>query len=815
MELTRRLFLEGVSGSGLAIAAPVAFLDGPAEKSARARLLLDRGWRFHLGHAADEAKDFGFGRYQRTFAKAGWGTADAARADFDDRAWAEISVPHDWAAGLPFAEPAGPVPAEQADMAAAHGFKAIGRDFPQNSVGWYRLALPIDPARRSGRYWLEFDGVFRDSIVFINNYVVAREESGYAPFTVDITDFLNDDAKPDFLAVRVDASLGEGWFYEGAGLYRDVHLVHAGDVHVAPWGVRVRAAVEGGRVDSAVELANRSAAVSAGLVRQKVFGPDGGIVATMPDAPFRLEVGRTAIVEALGAVPDAALWSCDAPNLYRLVTEIVIDGAVRDRCETRFGFRTTVFDPERGFLLNGKPLKLKGVCNHQDHAGVGSAIPPALEAWRIDRMREMGVNAWRSAHNPPSSSFLDLCDEKGVLVIDELRLNSTSAEAMDQLDRVVRRDRNHPCVMLWSVGNEEPQQGTARGARISGEMRAAIARLDGTRLVTQAFDNGFDSGAAKVVDVVGFNYRIDKIEAFHTRFPDRPVFASEAGSTVSTRGAYANDAAGHVVRAYDTEHPWWSSTAEEWWGIVADRPYIAGGFIWTGFDYRGEPTPYSAWPSVSSYFGVADLCGFPKDNYWYYRAWWRRDVPMVHLLPHWNWDKPGAPIEVWAHSNCDAVELRLNGRSLGRRDVVPNRHVAWSVPYAAGRIEAVGYRGGKPVARDGRETTGAGARFRLSADRQKLRGDARDISVLTLEALDAAGRAVPVADNAFALDVKGPGVVIGLGNGDPNDHGLGTGSGRLFNGLAQILVRATAPGTVLVSARGEGMRAAELALLGT
>jgi beta-galactosidase len=819
----RRTVLQGGSmllgGLSLAPAASGAALN-PAEidaaaTSPRRRVRLDSGWRFHLGHASDPARDFGFGKDQRTFAKAGTGTT-AAMTAFDDSGWAEVAVPHDWAIALPYAPPKVAPTEDEADAAAAHGFRAIGRDFPENSIGWYRRKLDTAKHAWRGRCYLEFDGVFRDALVFVNGYVVARNASGYAPCTIDITDFLNTDGTPDQLALRVDATLGEGWFYEGAGVYRDVHLLQLDETHVAPWGVQV-VAEPGNRVarlQVRVDLRHGGPTAVVAELRSRVLDAAGHIVAELPPQRLTLGPGADLTAEATGAIPGPVLWSPRHPMLYRLVSELRVDDRICDTIVTPFGIRSTTFDAERGFLLNGEPLKLLGVCNHHDHAGVGTAVPPALEAWRIARMQEMGANAWRSAHNPPSSSFLDLCDATGMMVIDELRLNTTSAEGLDELDRIVRRDRNHPSIILWSIGNEEPHQGTERGKQISARLAAEMRRRDPTRPVTQAFDSSFDYGAVDAVDVVGFNYRTNQIPAWHQRFPGRSAIATEAGSTVSTRGAYANDAAAHVLRAYDTEHPWWATTAEEWWTIVADAPYIAGGFIWTGFDYHGEPTPFPEWPSVSSYFGVTDLCGFPKDNYHYYRAWWRRDEPLVHLFPHWTWPgKEGQPVEVWVHSNCDAVELFLNGASLGRKPVEPNRHLAWSVPFRPGEISARGWRSGRIVATDRRRTTGKPVELRLTADRQRLAADGRDLAVLAVSAIDARGDAVPIANLPLALTVSGPGRVIGTGNGDPVATAVDGKGFALFNGLAQALVQSDGrAGTIDVRVSSPTLRDAALPL---
>jgi beta-galactosidase len=604
-DFTRR---EMIGAGALAIGAAAAIssdagaqvLPSP-DYSPRRRVRLEH-WRFHLGHAADPARDFGFGRDQRTFAKAG-DSATAARPDFDDTQWAAVQVPHDWAVALPFAQ--GPV-VKDSDRGAAHGFKAIGRDFPQNSIGWYRTPIEIAAADKGRSVWLEFDGVFRDCLVFVNGYVAGRNESGYAPFRVEVGDFLNYDGKPNVVTVRADASLGEGWFYEGAGIYRHVDLVSADPVHIPQWGTFVRSQVRtnGALIHTQTEVLNSGDQPASVVLRQSILG--GAANAALPDTPLLLAPGERRIVEQEVLLPTPLLWSLEEANLYSLYSQIVIDGNLVDDYSTTFGIRDIRFDPARGFFLNGRTVKLLGTANHHDHAGVGTAIPDTLHRWRVAQLKEMGSNAWRSAHNPPSTSLLDACDLYGMLMICEARYNSSDEEALSQLERMIRRDRNHPSVILWSLGNEEPHQATERGARINAEMARDVKRLDPTRPTTFAMDQGWDNGIGRVVDVLGFNYRTNQIEAYHGRHPAQPVYGSETASTVATRGEYSTDKARHTVRAYDTEHPWWATTAEEWWTIAADRPYIAGGFVWTGFDYRGEPTPYNEWPSISSQFVILD-----------------------------------------------------------------------------------------------------------------------------------------------------------------------------------------------------------------
>lgn len=816
MKPSRRAILQAsvvtaaiLAASGVPGAGALAAIDSP-----RLRRRLDFDWKFHLGHGQDPRRDFGFGLDQRTYAKAG-AVTPAAAVDFDDSGWQDVQLPHDWAIDLPFTPNPFAPPEGEDDPAAAHGFKPIGREYPANSVGWYRLKLDVPASLAGQRLTLEFDGAFRDCVVLLNGYIVHEHESGYSPFAVDITDVAAP-GEANVLTVRVDASLGEGWFYEGAGLYRHVWLVVTDPVHVPRWGAVVRARPDGaGAVaDTAVEIANRSDTPVRAEVRLRVLDPDGATVAEGQDT-LALDAWGSGEVAARLAWARATLWSVDAPRLHRLVAEVRVDGRTTDVFEQDFGVRTAVFDPRLGFFLNGRPLKLLGVCCHQDHAGVGAALPDRLQYWRVEQLKAMGCNAYRASHNPPTPELLDACDRLGLLVIDETRRMSSDTAAMAELETLVRRDRNRPSVIAWSIGNEEQAiQGTPRGARIGATMKRLVNRLDPTRPTTAALDQGFGDGVSRVVDILGFNYRTPQMEPYHARFPDQPILGSETGSTVSTRGEYFRDDARHIVPAYDTDHPWWASTAEAWWTLAAERPYIAGGFIWTGFDYRGEPTPFNRWPSVASQFGAMDSCGFPKDNYWFYRAWWRPE-PLVHLFPHWNWEgREGQAIPVWVHSNADRVEIFLNGRSQGAKTVVPNRHLEWSVPFVPGVIEARAWKNGRALPPVRRETAGPAARLELTADRTRLIADGADVAVLAVQVLDARGRPAPTAAPRVTFEVEGPARIIGVGNGDPNSHEPDrTDTRPAFNGLMQgILQTARTTGTVTVTARAPGLRPASVTL---
>ena len=813
---TRRDLLS--AAAALSVGAGAAFGAEPATAPApgpRERLKLDRGWRFHLGHAQAPARDFGFGADQIAYAKAAAHAPAPAAADYDATGWTAVDLPHDWGVELPFAPPKVPTPVGKEDPRSAHGYKSLGREFPETSVGWYRLKLELAASDLGRRISLEFDGVFRDCIVFVNGYILCENHSGYAPFRVDLTEVANYGGANTVL-LRVDASQGEGWFYEGAGVYRHVWLVKTGPVHVPQWGVTVRSAIGEGLAHLAIatELAHQGDGERACQVISTVYDPEGRI-AGRAESEIALSGWSEGVAEHHIDVARPALWSLETPQLYRVETELKGGDRTLDQVSTPFGLRTIRFDPERGFFLNGAPVKLKGTCNHQDHAGVGVALPDRLHAFRIERLKAMGSNAYRSAHNPPAPALLDACDRLGMLVIDETRRMSTDPEALDELSRMVRRDRNRPSVILWSIGNEEPHQASETGARIAETQKRLLNRLDGTRPVTEAMDAGWGSGVTRVLDVIGFNYRTTKIGDFHGKFPNLPVIGTETASTVTTRGIYAHDDVRQFTPAYDAEAPWWATTAEGWWPYVDERPYIAGGFVWTGFDYRGEPTPFSRWPSVSSYFGVLDTCGFAKDESYYYKAWWSAE-PQAHLLPHWTWPgREGQPIEVWCYANVERVELFLNGRSLGSQAVVKDRHLMWRVSYAPGVLEARGYRGSSLVVVDRRETATAPARIALDADRDRLRADGEDLAVVAVRILDAQGRPVPTASDRIMLRIDGPGVLLGMGNGDPTDHEPDKAAAHsAFNGLCMGLVqtRAGTPGSIKVQAAAPGLEPATLVL---
>ncbi len=771
----------------------------------REKLSMDRGWRFALGHAADESKDFEF-LHSRCLVKAGEARG-AAGTKFDDGGWRAVDVPHDWAMELPF-DPKGD------KELGEHGFHAIGPDHPEHSVGWYRRTFEVPESDLGRRISIEFDGVFRDSIVWVNGHRMGRHASGYTSFRYDVTDVVNYGGK-NVVAVRADASSWEGWWYEGAGIYRHVWLVKTGAVHVGHWGTVVRCEPrgEGAEVTAGITVLNEGdGAAEVDVVSEVLDGERrvGEVVTQGVTVPAWGEVEVSQLVQ----VAAVKLWSCESPNLYTLRTTIRRGAQEVDRYDTRFGVRTLEWDAARGFFLNGKPVKIKGTCNHQNHAGVGIAMPDRLHWFRVKKLEEMGSNAYRCSHYAVAPELLDACDELGMLVMAENRLAGSGPEQLGQFESMIRRDRNHPSIILWSLANEEHTvQWSVAGERIGASMIRLAHRLDPTRQVTTAMhDRGLGEGFANVVDVHGWNYMaVGDIEAFHKRRPEQPIVGSEEASTVCTRGEYVDDEKRGYVSAYDVGTPPWGSTAEKWWTYFAERPWLAGGFVWTGFDYKGEPIPYQ-WPCTGSHFGLMDQCGFPKDNYYYYKAWWG-DRPVLHVFPHWNWaGKEGQEIDVRCFTNCERVELFLNGRSLGVREVKRNSHAAWRVPYAAGVLEAQGFVGDRKVIEVRRQTAGEPVRLVLTSDRETMTADGEDVVSVAVMVLDEAGNQVPTANNLLEFEVTGQGRLLGVGNGDPSSHETEKGpTRRLFNGLAAALVQSTrTAGEATITVRSAGLRGASL-----
>jgi beta-galactosidase len=771
----------------------------------RGRLLFDFGWRFHFGNADDAAKDFGFGEGQSgNFQKTGNFLA-ASSLGFDDGDWQSLNLPHDWAIELPFTnDPA----------LTSKGFYPLGRAYPATSVGWYRRVFELPASDAGRRITLEFDGAYRETMVVLNGFYVGRHSGGYDPFSFDVTDFVNPGSR-NVLIVRVDATESDGWFYEGAGIYRHVWLVQTHPVHVKKWGTFARAQVRPREavVSIRTEVENHAKGVQNARVNSTLYDPSGKTVGSATTAAVSIPEWKEKAYEQQITVGQPALWSLEARNLYKLVTEVEAGGHIVDRYETRFGIRTVHFDAEKGFFLNGKSVKLKGTCNHQDHAGLGAALPDAVQYYRIRKLQEMGCNSIRTSHNPPTPELLDACDELGMLVFDETRMMSSNPEGLGQFENLVRRDRNRPSVFMWSMGNEERVANSEKGVAILTAMKEVARQHDGSRLVSIAPTGAIGTGGLAVCDVVGYNYMDPGAEAYHKAHPDRPVMGTETVSAVGTRGIYITDPAQGYVGSYDPYTTTGRASAEGWWRFCNARPWLSGGFVWTGFDYRGEPSP-NGWPNISSQYGIIDTCGYPKDSFYYYQSWWT-SRPVLHVFPHWNWPgMEGQEIAVWVYSNLDKVELFLNGKSLGAKEVPKDSHLAWNVKYAPGTIEARGYKDGKQVMTARRETTGPAAKLVIKADRQEIAADGEDVAMSAVEVHDAEGRVVPETNNEVAFAISGSGMLIGVGNGDPTSHESDRGSSRkAFSGLCMAIVQSKKDaGSITVEATSPGLTPASVTI---
>jgi len=807
----RNLLRSGVAVSATAIASRSAFARAAAHLAAEAQaaapaagsaagqreqLLFDFGWKFKFGNGSDSSKDLGFGTDQGDFAKTG--DFKFAKAGFDDSSWRTLNFPHDWAVELPFVRD---------DDLKSHGYKPLGRRYPETSVGWYRHEFEIPASDAGRRISVEFDGAFRDVLVFVNGCFIGRNNNGYAPFHFDITDFLAVGAK-NYIVLRVDASFGDGWFYEGAGVYRHVWLTKTDALHLCKWESFVRAEVNKGSAALTLStvVVNKGRADAKASVSWTIFDAKGNHVATAEAPAQQVAADGTASFTTSAKLTSPALWSPDTPNLYRAEVSVSAGGKVVDAENVNFGVRTATFTADKGFFLNGQNIKIQGTCNHQDHAGVGAALPDRLQYFRAAVLKQMGGNAVRTSHNMPTPEWVEACERLGLMMMCETRQMSSSPEGMAQLETMVKRFRNSPCIILWSIGNEEwqLQNGMSEeGAKIGRSMVDLCHELDPTRVVSAAVNGDNSKGVSEAFDIIGFNYNLPSPDHYHEKHPEKAVYGSETSSAISTRGVYVDDKLRNLVNSYNGVVTW-GETPENWWTFYGTREWEAGGFAWTGFDYRGEPTPYG-WPSINSQFGIVDMCGFPKDYFYYYKAWWGKELAL-HLFPHWNHEgREGDEVPVWVYSNADSVELFVNGQSQGSKPVPHLGHVEWKIRYEPGSIEARGTKDGKVVLTEKRETTGEAVAIRLTADRTEINADGEDVAVITVEALDKDGRAVPTAQNLINFHVSGEGALIGVGNGDPNCQESDKESKRsLYNGLAMVIVQSTKQaGTITVKAAKE------------
>lgn len=782
----------------------------------RQHQLLDDDWHFAFGHAADPSRDFGCGtEYFNYLTKANSIHNEgpyAMKFREDPKRWKTVDLPHDWVVQLPFASQA----------SHSHGYKTVGWRYPETSVGWYRRFFTI-PKNADGQHFeLQFDGIFRDARIWVNGFYVGGEQSGYIPQTYDITEYINY-GDSNLVCVRADASLEEGWFYEGAGIYRHVWLNRTAPVYVKTAGTFVHADLQApfdrARLTIEATVCNDAAVPRHYSLRHELLDADGNVVATAnPTSPARASGTDAAnagtdlsaqfllpgkdeqTTIATLEVTSPHLWNLKDPYLYKVRTRVTAaDGTELDQYVTSFGFRHIAFDPDRGFLLNGEVLKLKGFNMHQDLAGVGSAIPDDLIEWEMRQLQKLGANAIRTSHNPATPALLDACDRLGILVMEENRLTGVNDYQRHQLRQMILRDRNHPSIILWSVGNEEwGIEWKDYGRRIGAAMREFCHRLDSTRPACAASSSG--PTILVPMDVAGYNYILQNpVEEHRKNYPQRCALGSEETTGCGTRDIYFDDPAhGHMAALNRCPQGRDSllNGIERGWKFYHQRPWLAGLFYWTGFDYRGEPNPLK-FPATGSEFGVLDYAGFMKDEAHYLQAWWTEE-PVLHLLPHWNLSgHEGQEVDVWAYSNCAEVELIVNGKRLGRQPMPRDGHLSWKATYKPGYIEARGFDArGKRIKTQRIETTDAPVRLQLNS---QACGSAR---VVTIALQDRRGRRVPTACEDVELTVSGPVRLLGVGNGDPAwqadeqpaDPAARTFSVRTFNGLARVFLLASDAG---------------------
>jgi beta-galactosidase len=783
-------------------------------QQAREAILLNNGWKFAYGHAGDMKKDFTHGtEYFTYFAKAKSFNQNQGPSSeqFNDSTWQTVNLPHDWVVDLPFSK----------EASHSHGYKTVGWKYPETSVGWYRRKFYI-PEKDLGKHIsVRFDGIFRNAQVFCNGFYLGHEPSGYATQVYDLTEYLNYGGE-NLLTVRVDASTEEGWYYEGAGIYRDVWLDKMSQVHVAPFGTFVATHIDPSYktadVNIEVCLANKGLEAAGCKVVNRILDATGKEVVRTQESSTTLAPKQEEVKLLQSATMDNIhLWDLEHPYLYTLYTDVYVGEKLVDTYTTSFGIRNIEFNPQKGFLLNGCPVKLKGTNLHQDHAGVGTGIPDRLWKYRIEKMKSMGSNAIRTSHNPVSPAMLDLCDRMGMLVIEENRLMGINKEHVDLLERMIKRDRNHPCIILWSIGNEEwALEGNERGLRITQSMSEYVHQLDSTRLTTQGTAGGRVSLFG--VDVKGYNYlRQNPIDEYREH-PDwyAPV-GSEETSGCGTRNVYYTDSLrgwmAPINRTAEDDNRIVNAMARGW-QFYHERPWLAGLFYWTGLDYRGEPNPM-LYPATGSQFGIFDYCGFPKDEAFYLKSWWT-DEPVLHLSPHWNLSgHEGDSIRVWAYSNCDEVELFVNGKNLGRKPMPADGYIEWKTVYRPGALMAKGFKGGKKIMVEKIETTGKAARILMEPYNTTLKADGQDIAIVDLTLKDEKNREVPDAMNEMTVTLTGPATILGYGNGDPGFketerpvNGEKTFRIKAFAGKAQVIIRSLEgqKGTVQLEVSGTGLK---------
>ncbi len=751
----------------------------------------------------------------------------------DDSKWRVLNLPHDWSIEGEFSKD---------NPASPEGGALPG------GIGWYRKTFTLPEGDKSKQVSVEFDGVYQKSDVWINGHHLGFRPNGYISFQYNLTAYLKYGNQKNVIAVKVDNSKqpNSRW-YSGSGIYRNVWLIKTNKIAVDHWGTFVttpKVNEQSASINLKTSIKKYTGKPEHVIITSLIYNISGRAVAANTTPGIVLKDSVT-IVNQDFTVSNPQLWSVDNPNMYTVVTKVISAGTVVDEYKTPLGIRYFNFDADKGFTLNGKPLKILGVCDHHDLGCLGAAINTRALERQLEILKAMGCNAIRTSHNPPAPELLNLTDKMGFIVMDEAfdcwqrgkkpydyHLFFNEWHKRDLEDQILR-DRNHPSVLMWSIGNEIPQQSDTSGFIMARELAAIVHSLDITRPITAANNNPdtrnqiIKSGA---VDLVGYNYHHNDLPHFHDRYPGKKFIGSETTSALETRGFYdmpsdsirrwtnekPNRKAGrmnvdYTVSAYDNVSAPWGSTHEETWKFIKKYDFLSGMFIWTGFDYLGEPTPYS-WPARSSYFGIVDLAGFPKDVYYMYQSEWT-STPVLHLLPHWNWEA-GKTVDVWAYySQADEVELFLNGKSQGiKTKQGDDLHLLWRIKYEPGVLKAISRKNGSVVLTTEIKTAGSPAKIELTADRNTITADGSDLSFITVRILDNNGIIVPNADNRINFQINGEAFIAGVDNGDPISHDSFKANNRkVFHGLALAVIQAKQKqGEVILTATADGLQPATI-----
>lgn len=725
----------------------------------------------------------------------------------DESQWKEVSIPHDWCVEGEYRNDNGAVKHHK-----SHGYLDGG-------VGFYRKTFHICEEWLGKRIGLEFEGIFRNCTIWVNGFEVMRHESGYTGFWCELTDILRYGKEGNnVILVRVDARDYEGWWYEGAGIYRKVWLEVKEPLHIARNGVYIstpKADEKAAKVKAEVQIINENVGEQKAVLKTEIRNPAGECI-FWKETEATVSGLETCVCKLDCEIMNPGLWCPENPVLYVLEASVWVNGEETECQLTEFGVKTSAFDAKKGFLLNGKPYVLKGTCNHQDFAGVGVALPDSLIEYKLKKLKEMGCNAYRSAHHPASLKLLELCDHIGLLVMNENRKLDSTEAGIRELKELICSSRNHASVFMWSMENEEILEGTVMGTRILKTLVDITHKLDPCRPVTAAMNHGWnDGGYSAAADVVGYNYgqRAGQDVEDHRKFPDRKSLGTESASCTVTRGIYEDDTVKGYCTEYQTRLPEWSCTVEKAWTDVLNHPELSGVFIWTGFDYRGEPTPCE-WPNINSHFGVMDTCGFPKSTYYYLKAHWCEE-PELFIMPHWNWKgQEGSKKRVWIETNCEEAELYLNGESQGKKVRAPGGHLEWEVKYQPGVLEAVGYKDKEEIIRKKVCTSKEPKYIELYPEKEWCRADGEDTICVEVSLLDEEKNPVVTMDKKIRFRAEGSGEILGVGNGDPSCHEPDKAWERsTFNGKCLVILQAGAKkGKIVLCARAEGLEEAVLEL---